>query len=122
MGKGTNLAREIIDMTKEYNRQIKMLYNQIDELRDDNKDLKERLITSRGIAEEKIKHQNMLVHDLEEKLTAITDIICHHIKHINGSNYIDSIWDWENDYHKLIELLDITVGVSKTEGEKENEN
>lgn len=121
MGKGTDLAREIIDMTKAYNRQIKMLYNQIDVLRDDNKDLKERLTTVQEMSEKRSNHHEMIEHDLEEKLTVITDLICRHIKHINGSNYIDSIWDWETDYHTLIDTLDITIGVSEVTESEEKE-
>lgn len=112
MGKGTDLAHQVLDMVGEYNKVIKSLHNEIDDWKFSNRDLCKRL--------EKSQEQ---VKTLEKTLETVTDIICRHIKHSQGSTYIDTLWDWENDYHTLINTLEITIGVSEvTESEDKKEN
>lgn len=111
MGKGTDLAHQIVDMVREYNRVIKSLNTEIDDLNYSN----------RAVCQ-KLDNTMESVKTLENTLTTVTDIICRHIKHSQDNIYIDSLWDWENDYHTLINTLDITIGVSEVTESEEKEN
>lgn len=82
MGKGTDLARQIVDMSREYNRHIVYLYREIDGLRDEIKYQKER-------AEKQKDYYNRHAEKIEKALEAVTDIICHNISTaVKGDHYI----------------------------------
>ena len=105
MGKGTDLAREIINMVNEYNRVIRSREHEIICYKDDVHYLKQK------------------VDAYEKTLETVTDLICRNIhKCIDGEYYIN-LWSDRSYFNKLIEALDITLDVSKTESEEgENED
>ncbi len=116
MGKGTDLARQIVDMSREYNRHIESLYKEIDCLRDEIKYQKDR-------AENQKDYYNKHAEKLEKVLEAVTDIICHNINTTRAGNHYINLWDDYEEFRKLIDILGIKLDVSKTESEeKENEN
>ena len=116
MGKGTDLARQILDMNREYNGHIESLYKEIDGLRDEIRYQKDR-------AENQKDYYNKKIEEHEKTLETVTDIICHNISTMRSGNHYINIWDDNGDYIKLIEVLGITLDVSKTEREvKENED
>lgn len=116
MGKGTDLAKQILDMSREYNRNIQYLYGEIDRLRDEIKYQKDRADNQKDYYNKKIEEQ-------EKTLETVTDIICHSIQTcIDGDHYIN-LWENEHGFKGLIKALEITLDVSKTESEeKENED
>ena len=116
MENGTDLARQIVEMSREYNRHIESLYKQIDILRDEITYQKDR-------AENQKDYYNKHAEKLEKALEAVTNIICRNILNTVDENHYLNMWDDEKDFKKLIEVLGITLEVSKTEREeKENEN
>lgn len=115
---GIDLAREIIAMTQEYNRVITARNNEIRALEQEVKHYKSREEVANKRKDELRHDLEMEIEKLRGTLETVTDIICRHIKHAQDNNYIDSLWDWENDYNTLISALDITIGVSEvTESE-----
>ena len=117
MGKGTDLAREIIEMTKSYNRHIESLYREIDCLRDEIKYQKDR-------AENQKDYYNKKIEEKEKTLETVTDIICHNIRTCTDGDHYINLWEEsDNEFLYLIKALGITLDVSKTEREeKENED
>ena len=120
MGKGTDLAREIIEMTKQYNKVIQARDFEIGGLKDDIDYLQKKVNRKSDMIEKLEQEKEALTLTLE----TITDIVCAHIVESEGKDhhYIESIWDWENDYKKILDILKIEVDVSKTEEDKENED
>lgn len=131
---GIDLAREIIAMTKEYNRVITARNGEIRSLEQEAQYYKRREEAAK-------KSKDELWHDLEmeieklrgtlEKLRGtletVTDIICKNItKQINGSHCIilwEDLSSDRKDFKKLMEALDIQLDVSEIESEeKENED
>lgn len=120
---GIDLAREIIAMTQEYNRVITARNNEIKALEQEVRYHKMREDGARKSADELRHDLEMEIEKLRGTLETVTDLICRHIIHSGNQLYIESLWDWENDYHTLINTLDITVGVSEvTESEDKKEN
>lgn len=117
MGKGTDLARQILDMNREYNRHIQSLYREIDGLRDEIKYQKDR-------ADNQKDYYNKKIEEHEKTLETVTDIICKNINTTKDGDHYINMWDcFDGDYKKLIGVLDIITDVSKTESEvKENED
>ena len=106
---GIDLAREIIAMTQEYNRVITARNNEIKALEQEVNHYKRREEAAIKCKEELRHDKEMEIEKLHSTLETVTDIICRHIKHSQDNIYIDSLWDWENDYHTLIDILDITI-------------
>lgn len=105
MGKGTELAREIINMVNEYNRVIRSREHEIICYKDDVHYLKQK------------------VDVYEKTLETVTDIICHNIHTCTDGDHYINLWEDRKDFGRLIDALDITLDVSKTESEdKENED
>lgn len=119
---GIDLAREIINMTQDYNRVITARNKEIGALEKEVRYYKRKEEEAQKSKDELRHDLVMQIKKLSGTLETVTDIICRNIKLTNGTHYIESIWDWEEEYNKLIDVLDITVGVSETEGEKENED
>lgn len=116
MGKGTDLARQIVDMSREYNRHIVSLYREIDGLREEIKYQKDR-------AENQKDYYNRHAEKLEKALEAVTDIICHNIHTCTDGDHYINLWEDRKDFGRLIDVLGITLYTSKTESEvKENED
>ena len=122
---GIDLAREIIAMTQEYNRVITARNNDIKALEQEVRYHKNREEAANKSKDELRHDLEMEIEKLRGTLETVNDIICRHIIHSGNQLYIESLWDWENDYHTLINTLDITIGVSEvteSEGKKENED
>ena len=105
-------------MTQDYNRVITARNNEIKTLEELVRHHKRREEAAQKSKDELRNDLEMEIEKLRGTLETITDVICRAIKETSGNHYIESIWDWEEDYKKLIDVLDITVGVSETEGEK----
>lgn len=116
MGKGTDLARQIVEMSREYNRHIEALYRKIDGLRDEIKYQKDR-------ADNQKDNYNKNTEKLEKTLETVTDIICHDIHTCQAGDHYITLWEDEEAFKRLIKALGITLDVSKREREdKENED
>lgn len=116
MGKGTDLARQIVEMSREYNRHIQSLYREIDGLRDEIKYQKER-------AEKQKDYFNTKIGEYEKTIETVTDIICHNIHTCTDGEHYINLWEDRKDFGCLIKALDIILDVSKTESEEgENED
>ena len=95
MGKGTDLAKEIIEMTREYNRCIRGLRNEVDALKEDISYLEKRADQAR---EKCAKYEKIL--------ETVTDIICKNMHHDSGHTFIELI-DTMVDFSKLCDELEI---------------
>ena len=116
MGKGTDLARQIIEMNREYNKHVQTLYRTIDELRDEIRYQKDK-------AESQKDYFNKKIEENEKTLETVTDIICHNINSTRAGEHYINLWEDQVGFKSLIAALGITIEVSKTEREeKENEN
>lgn len=109
MGKGTDLAKDIIEMTREYNRCIRGLRNEVGALKEDISYLEKRADQAR---EKCAKYEKIL-----EK---VTDIICKYMDHnsVSGLNFIGPIYDTTGDFSLLLDVLEIPLSIDEV---KDNE-
>lgn len=117
---GIDLAREIIAMTQEYNRVITARNNEIRALEEEVKYHKRREEGAQKSADELRHDLEMEIKKLQDTLETVTDIITKKIKRFDGNFYIDSIWDFNDDFHTLTEALDI--GMNSESEDSENED
>ena len=124
---GIDLAREIIEMTREYNRVITARNNEISALEEEIRYCKRK-------EDAAVKSKDELRHDLEMEidnlrstLETVTDIICRKISKFADGYHSLNLWEDlctdRKDFIKLIEVLDIKLDVSEIESEeKANED
>lgn len=117
---GIDLAREIIAMTQEYNRVITARNNEINALEQEVRYHKTREEGAKKAIDE-LKHDyEMEIDKLHSTLETVSDIICKKIKRFDGNYYIDTMWDFNDEFPTLTAALEIDIN---NEGEdRENED
>lgn len=101
MGKGTDLAKDIIEITREYNRCIRGLRNEVGALKEDISYLEKRADQAR---EKCAKYEKIL--------ETVTDIICKHMYHSEGITGIEIV-DKSDDFKNLCDVLEIPLSIDE---------